>query len=182
MKKIRVVRCGVVLLVLLVMNTRGWALRLDGQTALYGEVLASACTIALSDRFQTVPMGDLTLRDFHRGAERPSRELVIHLDNCLTAGKGPMIRQVDPPVRIRFDGVRGNEPWLFRTQGDAQGVGLMLRDARQDVVYPGEYLPAWYQKAYSQQVLTYRIELVPNGKQVTAGDYSATLRFSIDYE
>lgn len=182
MRKMRVIRDGMVLLALLAVSPGSQALLLNGQTAMHGEVLASACTIALSDRFQTVSMGDLTLRDFHRGAERPSRALVIHLDNCITTGKNQRVRQVDPPVRVRFDGIRGSEPWLFRTQGGARGVALMLRDARQEVVYPGEYLPAWYQKAYSQQALTYRIELVPDGSQITAGDYSAALRFSIDYE
>ncbi|HAK8512258.1 TPA: fimbrial protein [Salmonella enterica subsp. enterica serovar Potsdam] len=173
---------AVLLAALLTVSTGSWALRLDGRTTMSGEVLASACTIALSDRFQTVSMGDLTLREFHRGGERPVRDLVIHLDNCLTSGMDKMLRKIDPPVRVRFDGVRGREPWMFRMQGTATGVALMLRDERQEIVYPGEYLPAQYQKAYNQQELKYRIALVPDGGQITAGDYSATLRFNIDYE
>ena len=39
-----------------------------------------------------------------------------------------------------------------------------------------------YQKSRSQQVLKYRIELVPDGNILTAGDYSAALHFSVDYE
>ncbi|ECZ5471650.1 type 1 fimbrial protein [Salmonella enterica subsp. houtenae serovar 44:z36,[z38]:-] len=173
---------GVVLTALMTVSSGCWALRLDGRTTMSGEVLASACTIALSDRFQTVSMGDLTLREFHRGGERPVRDLVIHLDNCLTSGMNEMFRKIDPPVRVRFDGIRGREPWMFQTQGEAKGVALMLRDERQEIVYPGEYLPAQYQKAYNQQVLKYRIELVPDGERLTAGDYSAVLRFNIDYE
>ncbi|EAO1992400.1 type 1 fimbrial protein [Salmonella enterica] len=182
MNKIPDLMYGVALLVLLTFSAGSWALSLNGRTAMSGEVLASACTIALNDRFQTVSMGDLTLREFHRGGERPTRDLIIHLDNCLTSGMKGMLRKVDPPVRVRFDGILGHEPWMFRTQGSATGVALMLRDERQEVVFPGEYLPAQYQKAYNQQVLKYHIELVPDGKQITAGDYSAALRFNIDYE
>ncbi|ECC6793861.1 type 1 fimbrial protein, partial [Salmonella enterica] len=175
MSKIPELMYGVALLVLLTVSSGARAVRLDGRASMSGEVLASACTIALSDRFQSVSMADLTLREFHRGEGRPARDLVIHLDNCLTSGMGGMLRKVDPPVRVRFDGLRGREPWMFRTQGSATGVALMLRDERQEVVYPGEYLPALYQKAYNQQVLKYRIELIPDGGQLTAGDYSAAL-------
>ncbi|EGI5934727.1 type 1 fimbrial protein [Salmonella enterica subsp. enterica serovar Urbana] len=182
MNKISDFMYGVALLVLLTVSPGSWALSLDGRAVMSGEVLASACTIALSDRFQSLSMGDLTLREFHRSDERPARDLVIHLDNCLTSGMKGMLRKVDPPVRVRFVGPRGREPWMFRTQGRATGVALMLRDERQEVVYPGEYLSAQYQKAYNQQVLKYRIELIPDGASVTAGDYSAVLRFDIDYE
>ncbi|EAU6886206.1 type 1 fimbrial protein [Salmonella enterica] len=182
MEKVPGFTYGVLLLILLSASGEGWALGMNGRTTMSGEVLASACSIALSDRFQSVPMGELTLRDFHRGENRPSRDLIIHLDNCLSSGAGGTSGKATPPVRVRFDGNRGNDPWLFRTQGGASGVALMLRDERQEVVYPGEYLPALYQKAHNQQALKYRIELVPDGDPLKAGDYSAALRFNIDYE
>lgn len=172
----------IVFLVLLSVSGSVNAYRLDGQAHLYGEVLASACTIALSDRFQSVEMGDLALRDFQRGRDRPAREFVIHLDNCITTGEKGRDGRVDPPVRVRFDGLPGAHPGMFRTLGDAGGVALVLWDDRHERVYPGEYLPAVYQKAWSQQALRYRIELVPDGNRMSAGDYSAALRFSVDYE
>ncbi|CAD6107395.1 protein PapH [Escherichia coli] len=157
-------------------------LRLDGRATMHGEVVASACTIALADRFQSVPMGELPLRDLQSGHGRTTRDFVIHLDNCSTSGRQIMAQETDPTIRVRFDGLRGNRPGLFRTLGDARGVALQLQDARQEIVYPGEYLPVLYQKAYNQQVLQYRVSLVPDGDALAGGDYSAALRFSINYE
>lgn len=157
-------------------------LRLNGMATMRGEVVASACTIALADRFQSVPMGELPLRDLQSGHGRTTRDFVIHLDNCSTSGHQLMAQETDPAIRVRFDGLRGNRPGLFRTLGNARGVALQLQDARQEIVYPGEYLPILYQKAYNQQVLQYRISLVPDGEALVGGDYSAALRFSINYE
>ncbi|HCM1959221.1 TPA: type 1 fimbrial protein [Salmonella enterica subsp. houtenae serovar 43:z4,z23:-] len=157
-------------------------LRLHGQATLYGEVLAAACSIALNDRYQSVVMGEIPLRDLQSGRGKVTRDMVIRLDNCRTSGQGAMVQEIDPTIRVRFDGLRGSQPGLFRTLGEARGVALQLRDERREIVYPGEYLPAVYQKAYNQQVLKYRIDLVPDGEQLAGGDYSAALRFSINYE
>ncbi|ECJ3906560.1 type 1 fimbrial protein [Salmonella enterica subsp. enterica] len=157
-------------------------LRLYGQATMRGEVVASACSIALADRFQSVPMGELSLRDLQSGYGRTTRDFVIHLDNCMASGHREMVQDVDPAIRVRFDGLQGTRPDLFRVQGDVRGVALQLQDARQEIVYPGEYLPVLYQKAYNQQVLRYRVSLVPDGNALAGGDYSAALRFSINYE
>ncbi|HGB5188176.1 TPA: fimbrial protein, partial [Salmonella enterica subsp. salamae serovar 21:z10:z6] len=103
-------------------------------------------------------------------------------DNCRTSGQGVADKATDPAIRVRFDGLPGSQPGLFRTLGEAKGVALQLSDERREIVYPGEYLPAVYQKAYNQQVLKYRIALVPDGERLAGGDYSAALRFSINYE
>ncbi|HGJ4005652.1 TPA: fimbrial protein [Salmonella enterica subsp. enterica] len=181
----RILRTGFYALLIAVYSAGGSVeagLRLHGQATLYGEVLASACSIALNDRYQSVVMGDLPLRDLQSGRGRVTRDMVIRLDNCRTSGLGTMNQATDPAIRVRFDGLRGNHPGLFRILGDAKGVALQLSDERREIVSPGEYLPAVYQKAYNQQVLRYRIALVPDGEQLTGGDYSAALRFSINYE
>ncbi|HFW4533984.1 TPA: fimbrial protein [Salmonella enterica subsp. enterica serovar Chester] len=153
-------------------------LRLYGQASLYGEVLASACSISLNDRYQSVEMGELPLRELQSGQGVVTRYITIRLDNCQISGQGT----ADPTVRVRFDGLRGNQPGLFRTLGEARGVALQLSNERRETVFPGEYLSAVYQKAYNQPVLKYRIALVPDGERLTGGDYSAVLRFSINYE
>ncbi|ECP2052829.1 type 1 fimbrial protein [Salmonella enterica] len=157
-------------------------LRLHGQTTLYGEVVASACSIALNDRYQSVAMGELPLRDLKSGRGGAAHDVVIHLENCLTSGWGYMVQDTDPAIRVRFEGLHGSQPGLFRTLGTARGVALQLSDDRREPVMPGEYLPVVYQKAYNQQVLKYRVALVPDGERLAGGDYSATLRFSINYE
>ncbi|EGN5162194.1 type 1 fimbrial protein [Salmonella enterica] len=173
-----------ILLIMLLMVCGGvGAVMLDGRATLSGEVLASACSIALNDRFQTVRMGEMALRDFRSGHGRNTQDFVIHLDNCvMSGGIGKNAQALDPAIRIRFDGVQGAEPWFFAPTGLAQGVAVVLRDERRELVHPGKYLPAVYQKAYDQQVLKYRIEIVPDGKPLLLGDYYTSLRFNIDYE
>ncbi|EAO4397488.1 type 1 fimbrial protein [Salmonella enterica] len=158
------------------------ALNLHGQATLRGEVLASACSIALNDRYQAITLGELPLRDLRSGRGSAEQDLVIHLDNCLTSGQGMMDRKKDPAIRVRFEGLRGNRSDLFRTQGGATGVGLQLTDERREIVQPGEYLPAVYQKAYNQQVLKYHVALVSDGDDLSGGHYYAALRFNIHYE
>ncbi|EAX5602882.1 type 1 fimbrial protein [Salmonella enterica] len=157
------------------------ALKLNGRATLYGEVLASACSIALNDRYQSVSMGERSLRDIQSG-RAGVRDFVIRLDNCLTAGRDGMTNRADPAIRVRFEGLRGRQSGQFRTLGAARGVALQLSDERREPVIPGEYLPAVYQKAYNQQVLKYRVALVQDGAPVTGGDYYAALRFGISYE
>ncbi|EDV5023992.1 type 1 fimbrial protein [Salmonella enterica subsp. enterica serovar Ball] len=172
-----------VLLVLLVWSGGVFALQLDGKATMQGAVVASGCSIALSDRFQTVSMGEYPLRHLQSSAGYPVRNFVIRLENCSpwASGADPM-RQTDPAIRVRFDGVQGARPYWFRTGGSARGVSLVLRDDRQELVYPGGYSSAIYQKAYNQQFLKYTLELVPDGSLPKAGDYYAVLRFNIAYE
>lgn len=158
------------------------ALHLRGKASLYGEVLASACSIALNDRYQSVALGELPLRELRSGNGQTEQDLIIHLENCLTTGQAMMDRKTDPAIRVRFEGLRGNQPGQFRTQGGATGVALQLTDERRERVHPGEYLPAVYQKAYNQQVLKYHVALVPDGDDLSGGHYYAALRFSIHYE
>lgn len=182
MRILSTVFCAVLIAVYSTGGSVDAALKLNGQATLYGEVLASACSIALNDRYQSVAMGELPLRDLKSGRGGGTHDVVIHLENCLTSGRGYMVQDADPTTRVRFEGLRGRQPGLFRTLGTARGVALQLSDERREPVMPGEYLPAVYQKAYNQQVLKYRVALVPDGERLAGGDYSATLRFSINYE
>ncbi|EDP9872202.1 type 1 fimbrial protein [Salmonella enterica subsp. enterica serovar Gaminara] len=181
----RILRIGFYALLMAVYSVGGSVgagLRLHGQATLYGEVLASACSIALNDRYQSVAMGEFPLRELLSGQGGAARDMVIRLDNCRASGQGTVEPVTDPAIRVRFDGLRGSQPGLFRTLGEATGVALQLSDERREPVIPGEYQPAVYQKAHNQQVLKYRIVLVPDGGQLAGGNYSAALRFSINYE
>lgn len=175
---------GPLLVILLVVSSSTGAVTTKGRATLSGEVLASPCSIALNDRFQTVRMGEMALRDFRYGRGRSTQDFVIHLDNCGTSrGSGQQGEKTsNPGIRVRFEGVRGEQPWFFTPTGTAKGVAVVLRDERRELIYPGEYLPAVYPKAYNQQVLKYRLEIVPNGKTMVPGDYYTSLRFNIDYE
>lgn len=176
----RGMQVGVALFVLAGMPAQ--AMQFRGQATFSGEVLASACAIALEDRFQTVSFGDMSLRELMQGGDgHPEKEVIIRLENCSPPGVADRLRQSDPALRVRFDGTDGNGADVFRTQG-AGGVALALHDDRRERVVPGQYLPAVWHQSHDRQVLKYRMSLIPDGKALREGAFSAALRFRISYE
>lgn len=169
-------------LVVLVMSLPAGAQTFEGRATLSGEVLAASCSLSLPDRYQTVDMGDVVLRDVMSGNFRREREVVMRLENCSLYGTPEKTFSRDPAVRVRFDGVRGNQPHVFRTGGQGGGLGLVLRDAYDNRVIPGEYLPALHQGNRQEPVLKYRLSLVPDGVMPEGGRYNATLQVGIAYE
>ncbi|EDJ6269316.1 type 1 fimbrial protein [Salmonella enterica] len=159
------------------------AMQFRGQTTFSGEVLASACAIALEDRFQVVSFGDLPLREVATGGDgRLVKDVVIRLEHCSPPGKADLVRRWDPALRVRFEGTDDSSRDVFRTQGDAGGVVLELRDDRRERVIPGQYLPAVYHKSHDRQVMKYQMSLIPDGRMLQEGAFSAALRFRISYE
>lgn len=64
----------------------------------------------------------------------------------------------------------------------ARGIALVLRNERNDLLYPGEFSHALFDKSHNQQTLNFTLELVPDGTSMQAGDYYTALHFSVDYE
>lgn len=158
------------------------AMQFSGHATFSGEVLAPACTIALEDRFQIIPFGEVPLRELWAGSGHLVQDMVIHLEHCAQPGQADELRSDDRALRIRFEGVPDKDPAGFRTFGTAGGVALYLQDARREAVRPGVYMPALWQRSYDRQVLEYRMEVRPDGQAIRAGDFRAALRFRIDYE
>ncbi|HIF6626635.1 TPA: fimbrial protein [Serratia marcescens] len=154
-----------------------------GKATIQGEVLATGCSIAFPDRYQTVALGDVPLRTLAVKAERVMRPFHIRLDDCVPSGNDNKQQNIDPAVRIRFDGIRGeNNAAYFLPAGAGKGIALILRDERNEVLYPGEYSQAIFDRSHNQQMLNFTLELVADGTSLTAGDYYAALRFNVDYE
>ncbi|WP_185976528.1 fimbrial protein [Serratia marcescens] len=148
-----------------------------------GEVLATGCSIAFPDRYQTVALGEVPLRALATQGERVIKPFQIRLDNCVPSGRADKRQDIDPAVRIRFDGIQGDRNAAhFLPAGAGQGVALILRDERDEVLYPGEYSQAIFDRSHNQQMLNFTLELVADGAPLTAGDYYAALRFNVDYE
>jgi type 1 fimbria pilin len=151
-----------------------------GHATMSGEVLASGCSIALADRYQVVSLDAQSLREM--GTQAVVKPFHIRLDNCVPAGVVDKRYSSDPAIKIRFDGIQGTLPGQFSPTGTARGIALILRDERHELLYPGEFSRALFDRSHEQQTLNFTLELVPDGTPLQAGDYYAALRFGVDYE
>lgn len=154
-----------------------------GKATMIGEVLATGCSIAFPDRYQTILLGEIPVKDLTSSRDRIVRQFQIHLDNCAAFGYQDKRRDIDPAIRIRFDGMRDTRnSSYFLPSGSGKGMVFSLRDERNEILSPGEYSQAIFDRSHNQQVLNFTLESVSDGTPVTAGDYSIVLRFNVDYE
>lgn len=153
-----------------------------GQVNMRGVVLVDGCSIALEDRYQAVSLGEHPLQEMHKNGHPAAQPLRIRLRDCVTATQLDKRGNNRPALRVRFDGLRDVNTRDFGLSGSARGVALQLRDTDNNVVFPGQYQAAIYDRSYNEQLLNYQLALVPNGDQLLAGDYSAVLRFNVEYQ
>lgn len=188
-------RSGCLLLLTMVFNAWGGMLALTesedgrlrplrGLTTLSGAVHASACTIALESQYQTLNLNEQSLLALKDGASSVY-PFSIHLENCSL----PQGQNSDPALYIRFEGTQGSHSDLFQLSGHAQGIGIKIRDAFDQTLYPGKKLSMHYKKQpdvnhsghYFTQ-LDYIVELLPDGTPLQSGEYHAILKFFMSYE
>lgn len=151
----------------------------NGRATLTGTVVASACTIALEDAWQTVDMGVLPARELKKSGEGQQRKISLHLRSCSLEQQSA--EEMQPAVRVVFDGPFRNDPTLFAVGGSARGVALKIRDRNGSQARSGESLPPM--PVYgSEQGLNYWLQVVPDGTPLSAGDFYAAIRFALNYE
>ncbi|EAA1523943.1 type 1 fimbrial protein [Salmonella enterica] len=151
----------------------------NGRATLTGTVVSSACTIALEDAWQTVDMGVLPARELKKSGEGQQRKISLHLRSCSLEQQSA--EEMQPAVRVVFDGPFRDDPTLFAVGGSARGVALKIRDRHGSQARAGESLPSV--PVYgSGQGLSYWLQVVPDGTPLSAGDFYAAIRFSLNYE
>lgn len=151
----------------------------NGRTTLTGMVVSSACTIALEDAWQTVDLGVLPARELKAQGQGQTRRISLHLRSCSLAQQDA--GEPQPAVRVMFDGQYREDPSLFSVVGSARGIALKIRDRNGYQARAGESLPSV--PVYgSEQGLNYWLQVVPDGAPLSAGDFYAAIRFSLNYE
>lgn len=154
-----------------------------GMTYFSGSVLATGCSIAFEDRYQTISMGELPVGKLVNSSDSIIRKaFFIKINNCIPLSVKRKWTDYDPGIKIKFDGIRGNTPYFFRFSGDAKGISLILRDENKKIIYPGRYHNVVYKKHNDDKILGFYLELMQNGDEVIPGKFSTTLNFSIIHE
>lgn len=148
-----------------------------GSVTLNGEITDAACTIAMDSRDQVIDMGVLPVGTLRQDGQGPKQDFEIQLVNC------DLVKDSDPSqtwraLRMTFDGPADNG--LFQVFGEARGVGLLMQDAQQRQVMPGEASPEQDIVPPSMR-LAYQLRLVSDARPLRAGHYQSLIRFKVDY-
>ncbi|MGA4650082.1 fimbrial protein [Citrobacter portucalensis] len=149
-----------------------------GHIRVGGEIVASACAIAIDDVWQEIDFGGISLKDISVGKYN-SKVFYIHLLNCeIEKQQGGLWKS----AQITFDGLpESDEPTLFAMKGDGEGVALQITDSVGNKAVVGEPLSA-VELAGEQLSLKYTLHLVSNGQKLSAGEVSSLVRFMVTYQ
>ncbi|EAO6410012.1 type 1 fimbrial protein [Salmonella enterica] len=152
----------------------------EGRASFHGQVIVPACALAMEDSWQVVDMGLTPIRDLQNTYEGPEKRFQLRLRDCELAGTGKKVF-TGSRIRVTFDGVEGETPDKFSTAGQARGVNLQIVDGQGYTARVGKVMPAQVLDG-NEQGLDYILRVVRNSEPLKAGDYSASLRFKVDYE
>lgn len=151
-----------------------------GQVEMSGSVVLSTCSIAMEDKWQSINMGVMPVKNLNQGSRGNPSRINLRLRGCLRSD-GANQSSYLAPVRITFDGQKGSESHHYRLEGSAQGAALTIQDMQGNFAPVGQPL-ASVPVVGDEQGLTYLLQLVPNGEPVKMGSYYAILRFKLDYQ
>ncbi|GMQ36280.1 fimbrial protein [Enterobacter asburiae] len=149
---------------------------LTGRISMDGSIISSACDINTGDGYQEISMPGETRGHIKRTGEGEPQDFSIQLTHCaLDPSAEPASWQY---INIIFDGQ--DEDGLFRVSGNASGIALELKDSQGNVIHPGKPTP-WQQSTVTNNRLDYRFTLKNTVRNLVVGDYSAIIRYRIEY-
>lgn len=149
-----------------------------GRVNMQGSVIDAACSIVMSDRFQTVDISYSPIAELIQQSSKVGRSFSINLEGCSLQSDGPPAKQWSH-FQVTFDGL-SDDGKLFSLMGNAQGVGLEISDKYGNVATPGEPLPE-DELIPDLMTLNFRLNLKGNGLEIKPGDYRSVIRFKVDY-
>jgi type 1 fimbria pilin len=151
-----------------------------GMVHMDGKILDSACSVDTNSRDQTIDMLTQPASEIISAGEGLPRPFSIRLVNCnLSRAQTSAAMLPDwQYFRVTFDGIHDGKS--FGVTGEARGIALQIRDARDVVAIPGEPMPA-SNITPDDMTMDYTLRLVGNGKDMQAGDYRTTIRYKLDY-
>lgn len=150
----------------------------DGDVHFYGEVVSGACAVGMLSREQIVKMGSVGSSRFKfSGDFEDPVPFDITLLDC-----DP---RVSESVGVMFSGIAdGKDPQIFKIgygAGTAQGVGLGLFDAHENLLIPGEAPPWFTPLQEGKNALHYIARYRSTNNHVQAGNARVQIWFNVIY-
>jgi len=170
----------------------------DGGNVIFsGSVYASPCVLAPESRLQTVDLGEISARGFHRAGDRSQPALVrVELRDCLkgaaqardsiasrtTGNTKHLYTTGEQAVQMTLIGESDeHNSQLLRMTGSSSGAAIRLLDAKQRPLDINQtHAPFVVKSGDSSQ--TFLAVLESTGQNVSAGHFSGTLRLKMEYQ
>lgn len=151
-----------------------------GRVSFKGQVIMPACTLAMEDTYQTIDMGEISIRDLQNSFIGAEKEFRLRLRNCELTGSGKQVYSRSR-VRVTFEGLHGETPDRFLLLGNAQGVNLQILDYQGFPASSGKVMPPLLLNG-NEGGFNYTLRIIRNESPLEAGSYYAALRFKVYYE
>ncbi len=139
-----------------------------------GTLVAEPCQLATDSEEQTVDFGVIVAKQFINNSLTKPERFNIRLINCDVS--------VSQDVIFTFNGDEDTaQPGHFSVIGEAKGIAIMLTSDGGDKIKPGEKLTA-RTLIDADNIFTFQAAVsAPDFNVVTAGEFTATLLFSLEY-
>ncbi|WP_411753386.1 fimbrial protein [Serratia sp. (in: enterobacteria)] len=148
-----------------------------GRVVMEGNIIETACAIEMSSREQVIEMITVPASQIALDGHGIAKPFVIRLINCTLPRFDPSMPDWQA-FRVTFDGIKDGA--LLGIDGEAQGVGLQIKDQLGNIAFPGVAMPLSGLSS-GDKLLQYTINLLPNHQILRAGEYRSTVRFKMDY-
>lgn len=151
----------------------------QGRVKMTGTLVATACSISSESLEQVIDLGSMPISELAKNGQGPEKEFVIKLENCELTSQDHL-RPDFKSVHLTFDGTRDEIANLLSLQGEASGIGLVLKDEAGNIIVPGQNLPDIPLNVGSM-VLNYKLAIQRNNHELRAGNYRAIVKFKVEY-
>lgn len=148
-----------------------------GRVVMEGSIIETACAIEMNSREQVIEITTVSTSLLVKNRRAIAKPFAIRLIKCTLPGFEPFIPDWQA-FRATFDGIKDGA--LLGIEGEAQGVGLQIKDQLGNIAFPGAPLPL-AELSSGDKLLQYTINLLPNHQILRAGEYRSTVRFKMDY-
>ncbi|MBS0826709.1 fimbrial protein [Citrobacter sp. ku-bf4] len=148
----------------------------QGIVNMQGSIIDTPCAIATADREQSIEMMTTTVGQIIHNGSGNKNPFSLTLVNC-NLHVNQETQTISSHFQTTFDGPSSDG--LFSVDG-ASGVGLEITDDAGNVAQPGKALPPGT-LSNGSQTLQYQLRLMSNRDRLKVGEYTATIRFKVDY-
>ena len=161
----------------------------NGSLYVHGALTESACRLAMSSAYQTIELGTVGTGQLQQvGQMGTPIAVTLQLEDCLSSESrnrnqlGNLLWSPDmPAMKIRFLAPSDKQsPNLVAVDG-AQGLALQLSDVAYQPIRLGQFSSS-HLISPGQNTLTYYVTPVRTAAGLTAGAYTALIRFQLSYE
>lgn len=151
-----------------------------GLVRLKGNIIDTACAIAIGDIDQSIDMGSLAISELINKGREPAVDFTVHLENCVLNDSNFRKGHYWKDIHVTFEG-EADGPDGFALHGDAHGERLAISDSIGDQAEPGKPMPD-LPLTPGKMNLRYKLWLTSDHKALRTGNFYITIRYFMEYD